>query len=64
VVSLVAAIAALIWELRTSRERISLRVRPRPRLSLVSTAPVVPSAAAAALTPEPVLESDRVRSAA
>lgn len=64
IVSLVAGIAALIWELHTSRERISLRVRPRPRLTLISTAPVVPSAAAAALKPEPVLEPETVRSAA
>jgi MFS family permease len=64
IVSLVAGIAALIWELRTSGERIRLRVRPRPRLTLVSTGPVVPSAAAGALKPEPVLEPETVRSAA
>jgi MFS family permease len=64
VISLVAGIAALIWELRTSGERIRLRVRPRPRLTLVSTAPITPSAAAAALKPEPVLEPETVRSAA
>jgi MFS family permease len=64
VVSLVAAVAALIWQLRTSHERLSLRMRPRPRLRLVSTSPVVPSAAAAALRPEPVLEPETVRPAA
>jgi MFS family permease len=64
VISLVAGIAALIWELRTSRERLSLRIRPRPRLRLVSTGPIMPTAAAAALKPEPVLEPETVRSAA
>jgi MFS family permease len=64
VISLIAGIAALIWELRTSRERLSLRIRPRPRLRLVSTGPIMPTAAAAALKPEPVLEPETVRSAA
>ena len=64
VISLAAAIAALIWQLRASHERLTLRMRPRPRLRLVSTDPVVPSAAAAALNPEPVLESEPARSAA
>jgi hypothetical protein len=57
-------VAALIWQLRTSHERLSLRMRPRPGLRLVSTSPVVPSAAAAALRPEPVLEPETVRPAA
>jgi MFS family permease len=64
IVSLVAAIAALIWQLRTSGERISVRVRPRPRLTLVSTTPISPTASAAALKPEPVLEPETVRPAA
>jgi MFS family permease len=64
IVCLVASVIALIWQLRVSHERLSLRVRPRPRLSLVSTGPIVPTAAAAALKPEPVLEPETVRTAA
>jgi MFS family permease len=66
VVSLVAGIASLVWQLRSSGERLSLKVRPRPRLSLIRSEPevVTPTAAATALTPEPILESEPVRSAA
>ncbi|WP_430781136.1 MFS transporter [Actinoplanes sp. G11-F43] len=42
VVSFLAAAAALVWELKTSGDRISVRLRPRPRLHLISPpAPVV-----------------------
>jgi MFS family permease len=66
IVSLVAGIASLVWQLRSSGERLRLNVRPRPRLSLIRNEPevVTPTAAATALTPEPILESEPVRSAA
>jgi MFS family permease len=66
IVCLVASIAALVWQLRTSGERLSLRVRPRPRLRLVSTREEVvsPTPAVNARKAEPVLESEPVRSAA
>ena len=34
-VCVVAGLVALIWQLRTSGERLSLRIHPRPRLTLV-----------------------------
>ncbi|MEV6490662.1 MFS transporter [Actinoplanes sp. NPDC051633] len=61
-VSLAAGVAALIWQLRHSGDRVRARVRPRPSLRLVRTAPE-PTPAAAALSPEPVLEP-KVRTAA
>jgi MFS family permease len=68
VVSLIAGIVALVWQLRFSGERLRVSVRPRPRLTLVrpDAAEVEPSAAAVALNPEPVLEPSRrsVREAA
>jgi MFS family permease len=36
-VCFVAGVVALVWQLRMSGERLSLRVRPRPRLTLVRT---------------------------
>ena len=62
-ICLAASIAALVWELRTGGERLCLRVRPRLRLVVVGSEPV-PSPAATALSPEPVLESEPARSAA
>jgi MFS family permease len=60
VVSLIAGIVALVWQLRFSGERLRVSVRPRPRLTLVRpAAEVEPSAAAVALNPEPVLEPSR-----
>jgi MFS family permease len=56
VFSLLAGVAALVWQLRFSGERLRLRVRPRPRIALVGP-PVEPTSAAVALNPEPVLES-------
>ncbi|GAB2613063.1 MFS transporter [Paractinoplanes abujensis] len=45
VVCFVAAVAALIWQLRSNGERIEMTLRPRPRLTLVppvaASAPVV-----------------------
>jgi MFS family permease len=63
VICLVAAIGALLWQLRVGGERLRLRWRPRPRLTVVESAPV-PTAAATALSPEPVLESEPARNAA
>jgi MFS family permease len=37
-VSFAAAVAALAWQLRSSGERLSLTVRPRPRLTLIRPA--------------------------
>jgi MFS family permease len=34
----VASVLALVWQLRTSGERLSLTVRPRPRLTLIRSA--------------------------
>jgi MFS family permease len=62
IVSLVAGIASLVWQLRSSGERLRLNVRPRPRLSLIRNEPEVVTPTA--LTPEPILESEPVRSAA
>ncbi len=66
ILCMVAGIAALLWQLRSSGERLSLRVRPRPRLTLVRSEPdvPVPTATAAGLKPEPVLEPEPVRPAA
>jgi MFS family permease len=36
-VCFVTGVVALIWQLRVSGERLSLRVRPRPRLTLIRT---------------------------
>lgn len=55
-VCFLAAVVALIWQLRTSGERLNLQVRPRPSLSLVRPAPDADTAAADAMTgsvPEP-----------
>jgi MFS family permease len=55
-VCFLAAVVALIWQLRTSGERLTLQVRPRPSLSLVRPAPDADTAAADAMTasvPEP-----------
>jgi MFS family permease len=46
-ISFVAAVVALVWQLRSSGERLQVRLRPRPRLRLVSSAPVVELARAA-----------------
>jgi MFS family permease len=62
VICLVASIGALVWQLRTGGERLRVRWRPRPRLTVVG--PPVPSAAATAMSPEPVLESEPARTAA
>ncbi|BCJ52768.1 MFS transporter [Actinoplanes sp. NBRC 14428] len=37
IVCLVASVVALLWQLRTSGDRLSVRVGPRPRLTLVRT---------------------------
>lgn len=64
VISLVAGVGALVWQLRFSGERIRVRVRPRPRLALVGRAAkpspglAQPSAAAVALSPEPAAVLD------
>jgi MFS family permease len=55
-VCLLAAAVALVWQLRTSGERLDLRLRPRPTLSLVRPEPDAEAAAADAVTatvPEP-----------
>jgi MFS family permease len=39
IICLVASLAALVWQLRNSGDRLSLRARPRPGLTLVRTAP-------------------------
>lgn len=62
-ICLAAAIGALVWQLRVGGERLSVRWRPRPRLTVVRM-PAVPSATATAMSPEPVLESEPARSAA
>jgi MFS family permease len=66
ILCLVAGVVALLWQLRVSGERLSLRVRPRPRLTLVRPEPDVlaPTATASGLKPEPVLEPEPVRRAA
>jgi hypothetical protein len=33
-------VAALVWQLRNSGDRLSLRARPRPGLTLVRTTPI------------------------
>ena len=40
-VCFVAGVAALIWQLRSSGDRLSLRFRPYPRLSVISPAMAV-----------------------
>lgn len=47
-ICLLAAVVALIWQLRTSGERLSLQVRPRPALSLVRPEPAIAADAVAA----------------
>jgi predicted MFS family arabinose efflux permease len=37
----VAGVTALVWQLRTSGDRLSLRLRPYPRLSVISPAVAV-----------------------
>ena len=44
VVSFVAAVAALIWQLRSSGERLTVTLRPRPRLTLVPSPEAEPEA--------------------
>jgi MFS family permease len=62
VVTLIAGVCAVIWELRHTGKRLRFQVRPRPALTVVR--PVAgPTATATALSPEPVLEP-QVRSAA
>jgi MFS family permease len=53
VISLVASVAALAWQLRSSGERLRFRLRPRPRLTLARPAPAVPAGADSG-TAEPV----------
>lgn len=56
-VSLAAGVVALVWELRSSGQRIRLQVRPRPRLRLVRSASApdeVPALAAPSRPVEPV----------
>lgn len=48
----VAGVGALVWQLRSSGDRLRFRVRPRPSLSLVP----MPTAATAVLKPEPITE--------
>ncbi|SDT72205.1 MFS transporter [Actinoplanes derwentensis] len=48
-VSFLAAIGALIWELKASGDRIRVRLRPRPRVSLISPASAGPVPAAPVL---------------
>ncbi len=64
IVCLVAGVVALLWQLRVSGERLSLRVRPRPRLTLVRPEPGVPAPTAAASGLKPVMEQEPVRPAA
>ena len=45
VICLAGSTVALLWQLRSSGERLRLRVRPRPHLTLVSTGPVTPEQA-------------------
>ncbi|GIF05360.1 MFS transporter [Actinoplanes siamensis] len=66
-VSFVAAVAALAWQLRASGDRLVFRMRPRPRVGLISTeaaqepAPVAPAEFAAG-RPASGSESDALRS--
>ena len=53
VVCVVAGLAALVWQLRVSGDRVGVRFRPSPRLTLVGG----PTSAAMALNPEPVMEA-------
>jgi hypothetical protein len=39
IICFAASVVALIWQLRTSGERLSVRVRPRPHLTLVHAEP-------------------------
>ncbi|HWS38276.1 MAG TPA: MFS transporter [Actinoplanes sp.] len=41
-VSFLAAVGALVWELKASGDRLQLSLRPRPRMSVLVPAPVVP----------------------
>ncbi|MBG0565185.1 MFS transporter [Actinoplanes aureus] len=50
-VSFAAAVGALIWQLRVSKERIEVRIRPRPSVRLVSAAEP-PAAAGAGKIPD------------
>jgi protein-S-isoprenylcysteine O-methyltransferase Ste14 len=55
-ISFLTAMVALVWQLRTSGERLNLQVRPRPSLSLVRSAPDADTVVADAVTasvPEP-----------
>ena len=61
VISLAAGVVALVWQLRHSGEKLRLRWRPRPSLTLVRTAE--PTPAVQAMSPEPTLEP-QVRTAA
>jgi MFS family permease len=63
VITLIAGVGAVIWQLRHTGQRLRFRVRPRPSLTLVRPVPAAPTPAATALSPEPVLEPE-VRSAA
>jgi MFS family permease len=53
IVCFVAAVGALIWQLRTSGDRLSLRGGRRPRLALVRTAPEENPIEAVPARPEP-----------
>jgi MFS family permease len=65
-VCFVAGLVALVWQLRMSGERLSLRVLPRPRLSLVRAAGAEPEPAESEMPPEtvPVVVPEPVRAAA
>ena len=56
-VCFVAAMAALVWQLRSSGERLSMNMRPRPKLTLVRStdidAPADPAPAAPRIATEP-----------
>lgn len=42
-VSFLAAVSALIWELKASGDRLRVSLRPHPRVSVLSPAPAVPA---------------------
>ena len=46
-----AAVTGLVWQLRSSGERLAVRVRPRPRLSLARSAPEPTTAASEPMRP-------------
>ncbi|MFI1995840.1 MFS transporter [Actinoplanes sp. NPDC020271] len=52
-VSFVAAVATLIWQLRVSGDRLRVRLLPRPALHLISAAPAADPAPAAASASAP-----------